>query len=78
MNYLKRFMSTNMLVCFYKNLNCHFHINKMCSKISQRTGLLQKIKYVVPNQTIKMLYNVLVLPLFDYDNIIYSTKYQTH
>ncbi len=63
---------------FYKNLNKHFHIDKMCSKISQRTDLLRRIKYVVPNQTLKILYDVLVLPLFDNGNIIYSTNEQTY
>ena len=63
---------------FDKNLNWHFHIDKMCSKISQRTGLLKRVKYFVPNQTLKMLYNALVLPLFDYGNVIYSTTDQTY
>ncbi len=50
----------------------------MCSKISHRTGLLRRIKYVVLIQTLKMLYKVLVLPLFDYDNKIYNTTDQTY
>ena len=63
---------------FDKNLNWHYHIDKLCSKVSQRTGLLRRIKYCLPNETLKMLYNALVLPLFDYGNIIYSTADHTH
>ncbi len=32
----------------------------------------------MPSQTLKMLYNVLVLPLFDYTNTIYSTTDQSY
>ncbi len=58
---------------FDKNLNWHDHIDKMCATISQRFGLLQRIKFCIPNVTLRMLYNTLVLPFFDYGNIIYRT-----
>ncbi len=45
----------------------------MCTKISQWLGLLQRIKFCIPNVTLRMLYNILVLRLFDYGNIIYRT-----
>ncbi len=61
-----------------KNLNWHFHIDNMCSKIWQRTRLLWRMKYFVPKQTLNMLYNILVLRLFDYGNIIYSSTDQTY
>ncbi len=63
---------------FDKNLNWDNHINKMCAKISQRLGLLQRIKFCIPNLTLKMLYNTLVMLLFDYGNIIYRTTDQTY
>ncbi len=52
---------------FDKNLNWHNHI-----------GLLQRIKFYIPNLTLRMLYNTPVLPLFDYGNIIYRTTDQTY
>ncbi len=60
----------------YKYLNWHFHIDKMCSKISEITGLRWRMEYFMYNQNIKMLYNVMVPPL--YGNIIYSTTDQTY
>ncbi len=50
----------------------------MCAKISQRLGLLQKIMFCIPNVTLRMFYNTLVLPLFDYGNTIYRTTDQTY
>ncbi len=35
-----------------KNLNWHNHIKKMCTKISQRLGLLQRIRFCIPNLTL--------------------------
>ncbi len=63
---------------FDKNLNWHNYIDKMCAKMSQRLGLLQRIKFCMQNVILRMLYNTLVLPLFDYGNIIYRTTDQTY
>ncbi len=63
---------------FDKHLNRHNHIDKMCAKISQRPGLLKRIMFCLPNVTLRMQYNTLVLPLFDDDNIIYRTTGQTY
>ncbi len=63
---------------FNKNLNWHNHIDNICAKISQRLGLLQKIMFCIPNVTLRMLYNTLVLPWFNYGNIIYRTTDQTY
>ncbi len=65
-------------IIFNKNLNWHNHIDKMCAKFSQRLGLLQRTKFCMPNVTLTMLYNTLVLPLIDYGNIIYRTTNQTY
>ncbi len=51
---------------FDKNLNWHNHIDKMCAKISQWLELLQRITFCILNVTLRMLYNTLVLPLFNY------------
>ncbi len=39
---------------------------------------LQRIRFCIPNLTLRMLYNTLFLPLFDYGNIIYRTTDQTY
>ncbi len=65
-------------IIFNKNLNWHKHIDKMFAKISQRLGLLERIRFSIPNVTSRMLYNTLVLSLFDYGNTIYRTTDQTY
>ncbi len=34
-------------------LNWHNHIEKICAKISQQLGLLQRIKFCIPNVTLR-------------------------
>ncbi len=56
-----------------ENLNWASHIDKMSAKISRRLGLFRRIRHCLTPDTAKMSYNALVLPLFDYGNVIYST-----
>ncbi len=49
------------------------HIYKMCNKISKRLGLLKRLKNFIPNNTLLMLFNSLVLPHFDYTNVVWGT-----
>ena len=42
------------------------HIDYVCSKVSARIGLIRRTKSFVSLSTLKMLYNAIVLPYFDY------------
>ena len=42
------------------------HIDHICSKVGAGIGLIRRIKPFVPLSTLKMLYNAIVLPYFDY------------
>ncbi len=55
-----------------KNMNCNYHIDKMCSKFSRRLGILRKLKFNLPKETLYMLYNLIVLLLFDYGDVVYG------
>jgi exonuclease III len=54
------------------SLNWEHHINKMHSKVSQRLGVLKRVRPYMSVKTTKLLYNALVLPLLDYVNVIWS------
>jgi len=60
-----------------KNLTWANHIDKVISKVSSRIGVLRKMKNIVPHDTLKHLYNALVLPHFDYADLIYGMGYKT-
>ena len=55
------------------NLRWDVHIECMCTKISQRLGVIQRVHKYVDHCVAKMLYNSLVLSVFDYCDIIYGS-----
>ena len=44
----------------------------MCKNVSKRTGIIKRMKHYLPNQTIVMLSNALVIPHFDYGSTVWS------
>ncbi len=50
------------------------HIYKMYYKISKKLGMLKILKKFIPCNTLLMLFNSLVLPHFDYANVIWRTS----
>ncbi len=50
------------------------HINKVCNKISKILGLLKRLKKFIPSNTLLMLLNSLMLPHFDYANVVWSNN----
>ncbi len=56
-----------------ENLSWDRHINTLCSKISRKLGLLKRLQKFLPKDTILMLYNSIVLPHFDYADVIWGT-----
>ncbi len=51
------------------NLNWYYHVNYMANNISQRCGVLKRIRSHLTGETSKFLHNSLALPLFDYCDI---------
>ena len=49
-----------------EHLKWNDHLNKITSKISRSTGMLNKLKHIFPCDTLKLLYNSLILPQINY------------
>ena len=50
------------------------HFDAISTKITQRIGPIRRIRNVLPLQASVTLYNTLILPLFDYGDIIWGDK----
>ena len=50
------------------------HVDSIIKKINQRIGLITRIKNLIPITTRLTLYNSLIVPLFDYGDIIWGDK----
>ena len=59
-------------ISFDPNLSWEHHVNSVCTKISQRLGIISRIRNCLPQETAKMLVESVVIPLFDYGDIISS------
>ena len=55
------------------NLNWHYHIDVMRSKIAKHLGFLTRVRTYLTEDLTKQLYNTMVPPLFDYCDTIYGT-----
>ena len=76
---LGRVNSLNYLgVIFIEDLSWNDHIENIISKISQRLGLLKRIKDLLPIHSRLTLFNCLVLPSFDYGDVIWGDKKINH
>ena len=50
------------------------HIEYISIKISKNLGLLRRIKHLLPQQARLLFYNSLVLPMFDYADLVWGDK----
>ena len=50
------------------------HVKNITSKTNQRLGLVRRIKHLLPLHARLTLYHSLILPLFDYGDIIWGGK----
>ena len=48
------------------NMNWSNHINKIAAKISKSTGIMNKLKHILPQNILLTLYNTLILPHLNY------------
>ena len=51
------------------------HVEYIASKINQRLGLLNRIKHLLPFSARLHFYNTLVMPLFDYADLVWGDKH---
>ena len=50
------------------------HVDCISAKINQRLGLLRRIKHLLPLNARLLFYNSLILPIFDYADIVWGDK----
>ena len=53
-------------ITFDKHINWQAHINKTVGKISGTTGILHRLKYVLPRNIIKTIYTSLIICHINY------------
>ena len=51
------------------------HVEYIAGKINQRLGLLNRIKHLLPFSARLLFYNSLVMPLFDYTDLVWGDKH---
>ena len=60
------------------NFNWGQHIDHICTKVSQRLGILPRIRPFITLDTAKILYNALVLPILEYNCVVWGNCSKTH
>ena len=61
-------------VTLHQSMSWADHVDAISVKINQRTGLIRRIRNLLPLQTRISLYNSLILPLFNYGDTIWGNK----
>jgi hypothetical protein len=55
-----------------ERLNWDKHVQEITSKLSKNIGILTKLKFLLPTETLLTLYNSLILPYLMYCNIVWA------
>jgi hypothetical protein len=53
------------------------HVENIAKKINQRLGLLERIKHLLPFKSRLLYYNSIVMPLFDYADLVWGDKHNS-
>ena len=67
-----KFLSLNI----DSNLNWKAHLSAVSTMVSRVIGLLHKLKYMFPSYILRMIYNSLILPHFNYSLLAWGCKCQ--
>ena len=57
-----------------KHLNWNEHMNFLIQKISKVTGIINKLKNLLPRSVLKILYNTLIMPHLSYGILCWGSK----
>ena len=60
----------------HENLSWKEHINSIYNKISKNVGILSRLKSYVPSETLKTIYNSLVMPYLQYGILVWGFECQ--
>ena len=61
-------------IIIHENLTWSEHIKILSSKINKRIGILKRVRHLLPQKELVRLYNAIILPLFDYGDIVWGDK----
>jgi hypothetical protein len=59
-------------------MNFRQHLENICNKIASRLSYLCRVRYFLNLETLNKLFKALILPLFDYGNVVWGHTYETH
>ncbi len=77
--HLKQVTASKYLgIKIYSNLKWDDHIYAIIPKISSQIGILRSPRKIVPIETLKLLYNAILQPHFDYSDIVYDSASKTN
>jgi hypothetical protein len=78
-NQLQRVYSTKILgITIDNNMNFRQHLENTCDQILSRLSFLSRVRYFLNLETLNKAFKALILPLFDYGNVVWSQTYETH
>ena len=63
---IERVSTEKFLGVIVKNFNRSFHVSHVCKKLSKSISIIKKVKNILTSDTIKTLYNSLILPYINY------------
>lgn len=61
-----------------EKLNWNLHIDNMLKKIGQMVGFLGRLRRFLSESVLKLIYSSLILPYFDYGDVIYSAAFRKY
>ncbi len=61
-----------------ENLRWDHHIDTLVKNISFKISILRSLRNVVPIDTLKLMYNAIVLIHFDYADVVYDAASETN
>ncbi len=75
-----RLVSVAKYISMYIDENLHWdhHIDTLVKKISSQIDILRTLRNIVLIDILKLMYNAIVLPHFDYADIVYDAASETN
>ena len=71
------FSCTHLGIIIDSNLNWHEHINNLLKKSARSLSMIRRAKSLVPQSALKLIYNSIVAPNFNYCDIIWGNCTKT-
>ena len=75
---IDRVTSTKFLGLYIdERLNWKIHINNLCKLLSRNAGVIHKLKFVLPQEILFILYSTLILPYINYGVLAWGKSLKT-